>query len=109
MNWGVQALNCIVGTKVQCLKIYIHFRSRKIKQKNELYTFYHAYIIPHVYLSILYVVTYSASNYGAPRATVRDRDVTLKQGENHVNKGETKTKVIFSPSKHKEMMEILDF
>ena len=64
------------------------------------------HIIPHVYLSILHVVTYSASNYGAPRATVRDKNVTLKQSENHINKGETKTKVIFSPSKHKEMIEI---
>ena len=42
----------------------------------------------------------------ATRATVRDKNVNCKQSENCVNKGENHTKVISSPAKCKEMMEI---
>ena len=42
----------------------------------------------------------------ATRATVSDKNVKCKQSENCVNKGENHTKVISSPPKCKEMMEI---
>ena len=42
----------------------------------------------------------------APRATVSDNNVKFKQSENRANDGENHTKVISSPPKHKEMMEI---
>ena len=42
----------------------------------------------------------------APRATVSDKNVICKQSENRGNKGENHTKVISSPPKHKEIMEI---
>ena len=42
----------------------------------------------------------------APRATVRDKNVKRKQSRNRLNKGENHTKVISSPPKRKEMMEI---
>ena len=42
----------------------------------------------------------------APRATVSDENVKCKQSENRVNKRENHTKVISSPPKRKEMMEI---
>ena len=42
----------------------------------------------------------------APRATVSDKNVECKQSETRVNKGENHTKVISSPPKRKEMMEI---
>ena len=45
--------------------------------------------------------------YRATWATITDKNVKCKQSENHVNKGENHTKVISSPPKCKEMMEIL--
>ena len=42
----------------------------------------------------------------ATRATVSDKNVKCKQSENRVNKGENHTKVISSPPKRKEMVEI---
>ena len=42
----------------------------------------------------------------APRATVSDNNVKCKQSENRANNGENHTKVISSPPKRKEMMEI---
>ena len=42
----------------------------------------------------------------ATRATVSDKNVKCKQSDNLVNKGENHTKVISSPPKRKEMMEI---
>ena len=42
----------------------------------------------------------------APRAIVSDKNVKCKQSETRVNKGENHTKVISSPPKRKEMMEI---
>ena len=42
----------------------------------------------------------------APRATVSDNNVKFKQSENRANDGENHTKVISSPPKRKEMMEI---
>ena len=42
----------------------------------------------------------------ATRATISDKNVKCKQSENRVNKGENHTKVISSPLKRKEMMEI---
>ena len=41
-----------------------------------------------------------------PRAIVSDKIVKCKQSETRVNKGENHTKVISSPPKRKEMMEI---
>ena len=45
----------------------------------------------------------------ATRATVSNKNMKCKQSENHVNKGEMHTKVISSPPKCKEMMEIAAF
>ena len=42
----------------------------------------------------------------ATRATISDKNVKCKQSENCVKKGENHTKVISSPPKCKEMMEI---
>ena len=42
----------------------------------------------------------------APRATVSDNNVKFKQSENRANDGENHTKVISSPPKSKEMMEV---
>ena len=42
----------------------------------------------------------------APRATVSDNNVKFKQSENSANDGENHTKVISSPPKGKEMMEV---
>ena len=42
----------------------------------------------------------------APRAKVSDNNVKCKQSENRANNGENHTKVISSPPKRKEMMEI---
>ena len=42
----------------------------------------------------------------APRATIRDKKVKCKQSRNHVNKGQNHTKVISSPPKCKEILEI---
>ena len=42
----------------------------------------------------------------APRATVSVKIVKCKQSGNRVNKGQNHTKVISSPSKRKEMLEI---
>ena len=42
----------------------------------------------------------------ATQATVSDKNVKCKQSKNRVNKGENHTKVISSPPKCTEMMEI---
>ena len=42
----------------------------------------------------------------APRATVSDNNVKCEQSENRANNGENHTKVISSPPKSKEMMEV---
>ena len=42
----------------------------------------------------------------ATRANVSDKNVKCKQSEKRVNEGENRTKVISSPPKRKEMMEI---
>ena len=42
----------------------------------------------------------------APRTTSSDKNVKCKQSEKRVNKGENHTKVISSPTKCQEMMEI---
>ena len=42
----------------------------------------------------------------APRATVSDKNMKCKVSENRANNGENHTKVISSPPKRKEMMEI---
>ena len=42
----------------------------------------------------------------APRATVSDKNMKCKQSENNASKGENHTKVISSPPKGKEMMEV---
>ena len=42
----------------------------------------------------------------APRATVSDKKMKCKVSENRANNGENHTKVISSPPKRKEMMEI---
>ena len=42
----------------------------------------------------------------APRATVSDNNVKCEQSENRANNGENHTKVISSPPKGKEMMEV---